>query len=566
MLARLAAAAVAAAAATVVCLNGAPLENATVDARYALRHAGPADGIVVVAIDDASIARLGAWPFRRREHARAIARLHAAGVRAIVYDVQFTEPSPHPSDDLALYHALGKAGGAVLATSTSDEAGRTRVLGGDDVLAEVHSRAGAANFDSDLIRRYPARVGRLESLALVTAERVGRPPAPFREAWIDFRSSVPTVSFEDLVAGRVPRSALAGRIAVVGATAPTLQDRHATPMDDAMAGPVVQANAIWTALHGNPLHDAPPWLPALEIALFALAIPLISLRLRPPLTFAATLTLAAIGLAVAQLAFDRGIVVPVAAPLAALAVSAVGTLIAAYASESRRRRRAAAYGHALELEVADRTRELRETQLEVLHRLSAAAERRDDETGAHLRRMSELCGRLARAAGLDDASAEEIERASLLHDVGKIGIPDDILHKPGRLTDSERAVMQTHTSIGAELLSDSSSPLLRTAEAIARTHHERWDGTGYPAGLAGEEIPLAGRIAAICDVFDALLTERPYKRAWTLEETLGYIGAERGRHFDPELATLFLAIADQPAGVRAPSQGASASTGIARPR
>jgi len=194
----------------------------------------------------------------------------------------------------------------------------------------------------------------------------------------------------------------------------------------------------------------------------------------------------------------------------------------------------------------------------VLQRLSAAAEHRDDETGAHLRRMSKLCGRLARAAGLDEESAEEIEQASLLHDVGKIGIPDDILHKPGRLTGDERAVMQTHTTIGAELLAGSSSPLLRTAEAIARTHHERWDGTGYPDGLIGEEIPLAGRIAAICDVFDALLTERPYKRAWSLEETLGYIDAERGRHFDPELAAIFLAIADQPASVRAPSHVGSA--------
>jgi adenylate cyclase len=203
VLARLAVATVAAAAAVVVCLNGAPLEDATVDARYALRQTGPADGIVVVAIDDASIARLGAWPFRRREHARAIARLDASGVRAIVYDVQFTEPSPHASDDLALYTALGEAGGAVLATSTSDEQGRTRVLGGDDVLAEVNSRAGAANFDGDVIRRYPARVGRLNSLALVTAERLGRAPAPFADAWIDFRSSVRTVSFADLVAGRI---------------------------------------------------------------------------------------------------------------------------------------------------------------------------------------------------------------------------------------------------------------------------------------------------------------------------------------------------------------------------
>jgi len=558
VLARLAVAAVAAIAATVVLLSGTRLENATVDARFALRHAGPADGLVVVAIDDASIGRLGAWPFRRREHARAIARLHAAGVRAIVYDVQFTEPSPHASDDLALYNALGEAGGAVLATSTSDDQGRTRVLGGDDVLAEIDSRAGAANFDSDVIRRYPARVGRLKSLAVVAAERLGHPPAPFGTAWIDFRSSVPTVSFADLVAGRVPRSALAGRIAVVGATAPTLQDRHTTAVSGSMPGPVVQANAIWTALHDNPLRDAPPWLLWAEIAVFALAIPLVSLRARPQLTVAATFALAAAAAGGAQLAFAHGLVVGVVAPLVALAVSAVGTLVGAYASEARRRRRASAYGRALEGEVRERTRELRETQLEVLQRLSAAAEHRDDETGAHLRRMSKLCGRLARAAGLDEESAEEIEQASLLHDVGKIGIPDDILHKPGRLTGDERAVMQTHTTIGAELLAGSSSPLLRTAEAIARTHHERWDGTGYPDGLIGEEIPLAGRIAAICDVFDALLTERPYKRAWSLEETLGYIDAERGRHFDPELAAIFLAIADQPASVREPSHVGSA--------
>jgi len=328
----------------------------------------------------------------------------------------------------------------------------------------------------------------------------------------------------------------------------------------------VQANAIWTALHGNPLRDPPPWLPPLAIALFALAIPLLSLRARTRQIAAATLALAVAALGGAQLAFAHGLVVPLAAPLVALAISSIGTLIAAYASETRRRRRAAAYGRELEREVRARTQELHETQLEVLQRLSAAAEYRDDETGSHLRRMSKLCGRLARAAGLGDETAEEIERASLLHDLGKIAIPDDILRKPGRLTDDERAEMQTHTTIGAELLAGSSSPLLRTAEAIARTHHERWDGTGYPAGLAGEQIPLAGRIAAICDVFDALLTERPYKRAWTLDETLGYIDAERGRHFDPELAAIFVAIADQRAGVRAPSHAPSASAGIARPR
>jgi putative two-component system response regulator len=185
---------------------------------------------------------------------------------------------------------------------------------------------------------------------------------------------------------------------------------------------------------------------------------------------------------------------------------------------------------------------LRTTQLEVLQRLSLAAEQRDNETGLHLKRMSLLCGRLARASGLAEPAAEEIEQASLLHDIGKIGIPDEILHKPGRLTDDERAVMQRHTTIGAELLAGSTSQLLRTAEAIACTHHERWDGTGYPAGMAGTEIPLAGRIAAICDVYDALLTERPYKAAWTVQAALAHIDRERERHFDPSLVDCFAAL------------------------
>jgi putative two-component system response regulator len=158
--------------------------------------------------------------------------------------------------------------------------------------------------------------------------------------------------------------------------------------------------------------------------------------------------------------------------------------------------------------------------------------------------MSRLCGRLARAAGLDEADAERIEQASLLHDVGKIGVADGILHKPGRLTPEEQAAMRRHTTTGAELLAGSSSPLLRTAEAIARTHHERWDGGGYPAGLRGEDIPLAGRIAAICDVYDALTSERPYKAAWTVEAALAYVREQGGAQFDPRLAATFVAMLD----------------------
>jgi putative two-component system response regulator len=155
--------------------------------------------------------------------------------------------------------------------------------------------------------------------------------------------------------------------------------------------------------------------------------------------------------------------------------------------------------------------------------------------------MSLLCGRLARAIGMSEADAERIEQASLLHDVGKIGLPDDILHKPGKLTPEERTVMQRHATIGADLLAGSPSPLLQAAEQIARTHHERWDGGGYPAGLRGEDIPLPGRIAAICDVYDALLSERPYKAAWTVEAALGHVASQSGKHFDPALVQVFLA-------------------------
>jgi CHASE2 domain-containing sensor protein len=542
-----------------------PIEDASVDVRFAVRGEQVVDDIVVVGIDDASIGELGAWPFRRTEHARAVDRLREAGAKAIVYDVQFTEPSENEEDDFALFDALGRAGGAVLATTTSDEEGRTDVLGGDELLAEIDSRAAAADFPTEwggVIRRFPERIGKLDSMAVVTGERVtGRrlPRSAFRDggAWIDFRGgpgTIPQISFADLVEGRVPASRLRGRVVVIGATAPTLQDRHAaaTSGDETMSGPEVQANAIWTAIHGSPLRDAPPWIPLLTIALLGLAVPVAGLRLRPLATLAAALVLAAGAAIAAQVAFGQGVVVAVAAPALALILGTAGTFVAGHALESRRRRRAAAYGAELEREVAARTREVRMTQLEILQRLSQAAEHRDNETGAHLRRMSDLCRRLALAVGMSEADAEHIGQASLLHDLGKIGLSDEILHKPGRLTPEERADMQRHTTIGAELLAGSASPLLQTAEVIARTHHEKWDGTGYPAGLSGEEIPFPGRIAAICDVYDALRSERPYKPAWTPLQTMEHVRAQRGSHFDPALVDAFLTLVGDE---DAPAQG-----------
>jgi putative two-component system response regulator len=154
--------------------------------------------------------------------------------------------------------------------------------------------------------------------------------------------------------------------------------------------------------------------------------------------------------------------------------------------------------------------------------------------------MSELCQRLALAAGMDAEEAELVRHASAMHDVGKIAIPDSILRKPGPLSEDEWELMKRHTTIGADLLAGSRSPVVQMGEVIARTHHERWDGTGYPAGLAGEDIPLVGRICAVADVFDALISVRPYKAAWTVEATLAEIARQSGRQFDPRLAALLL--------------------------
>jgi putative two-component system response regulator len=196
----------------------------------------------------------------------------------------------------------------------------------------------------------------------------------------------------------------------------------------------------------------------------------------------------------------------------------------------------------LERVVTDRTRDLQEAQIETLSRLARAAEYRDDETGQHTHRVGEIAAEVARALGLAEEFVETIRLAAPLHDIGKIGIRDAILLKPARLTPDEMAVMQTHTTLGANLLAGGQTPLLRLAEEIALTHHERWDGTGYPQRLIGDGIPLAGRIVAVADVFDALTHARTYKPAWPREAALTEIEGQRGRQFDPEVVEAFLRV------------------------
>jgi putative two-component system response regulator len=194
----------------------------------------------------------------------------------------------------------------------------------------------------------------------------------------------------------------------------------------------------------------------------------------------------------------------------------------------------------LDVRVRERTRELEETRTEMLERLGRAGEFRDDCTGQHARRVGELAGVLASAIGLSRAEAEIIRRAAPLHDIGKIGVPDSILLKPDRLTAEEFRVMMTHATLGSQILSGSQSDVLRCAEEIARSHHERWDGSGYPVGLKGDDIPLAARIVAVVDFYDALSSDRPYRKAWPREKIAAEIQRQRGVQFDPQIADKFL--------------------------
>ncbi|MGM0575055.1 MAG: HD domain-containing phosphohydrolase [Myxococcota bacterium] len=182
---------------------------------------------------------------------------------------------------------------------------------------------------------------------------------------------------------------------------------------------------------------------------------------------------------------------------------------------------------------------------ETVRRLGAAAEFRDPETGEHLERMSRYSALLAREVGLPPERCEQIRRAAPMHDVGKIGIPDEILLKPGRLTAEEYEAMKQHTVLGHRILTGSDAPLLELGAVIALTHHERWDGGGYPHGLEGSEIPIEGRLTAIADVFDALTSRRVYKDAFSIEKSLGILREGRGEHFDPDLVDLFFGVIDE---------------------
>ena len=184
--------------------------------------------------------------------------------------------------------------------------------------------------------------------------------------------------------------------------------------------------------------------------------------------------------------------------------------------------------------------QLQLAHIDLIQRLGRAAEYKDTDTGEHIARMSRYSKVLALAYGMSEYEAEQLKQAAPMHDVGKIGIPDSVLLKPGRLNENEYEHMKQHALIGAKILENSTSPLLQLAHTLALEHHEKWDGTGYPYGLKAEEISIEGRIVTIADVFDALTSKRPYKKAWSVEEAIDLLKDEAGKHFDPQLVDLFI--------------------------
>ena len=190
--------------------------------------------------------------------------------------------------------------------------------------------------------------------------------------------------------------------------------------------------------------------------------------------------------------------------------------------------------------VREQTLEIRSSREEISLRLLSASEHRDNETGAHVRRIGLYAAEMASLLGWGQDEVETINAASPTHDIGKIGVPDRILQKSGRLTEEEWAIMKTHTTMGANILRNSKVPFIQMGASIASSHHERWDGTGYPLGLKGKTIPMEARIVGLLDVFDALSNKRVYKRAWKEEDVIACLREEKGRHFDPELVDLFL--------------------------
>ncbi len=574
-----------------------------------LLRSGPAaatpDDVVVVDVDDRSLAEQGQWPWPRERIARLLAAVHAGQPRAVGIDFLFAEPDrTDPAGDTALAAELARGPDALgypflfdtPAPGTGCELPTLELVerrdpGAPPGLPEVATAAGvacnlpalteaarSAGFmnvrpDGDgVLRRVPLLIAFGEALypslglaTLRTAEGTGQAVlhlgaggteslalGPRRipldgngNLLVRFRGpshTFPYVSAADLLAGTTPPGRLTGRIVLLGTSAAGLQDLRATPFDSVTPGVEVHANIIHNILTGD-FIARPPWVRFTELALLvavgvlatvllarARALwSLLSLLLGLPLLAGATL-----------LAFRQGIYLSPLYP--GLAFFANFTLLTAFKQWREERW------------LAEKTRELAITQEATIEAIANVAETRDPETGGHIKRTQHYVRLLAEQVRhhprfrttLDDGYIDLLFLSAPLHDLGKVGVPDHILLKPGRLTEEEFEVMKLHTVYGKSILEQAEQRLggnsfLRLATEIAYGHQEKWDGSGYPRGLGGEEIPLSARIMAVADVYDALISTRPYKRPLPHEAALKYIRNGRGRHFDPDLVDAFLA-------------------------
>lgn len=588
-----------------------------------------AQQVVVVDIDDVSLAALGQWPWPRYRVASLIQRIHQAAPAAIALDILFPEPDraslltlqqTFKQDfgiDVAIggvppglmdndgwlgqqiaradvvgaryfYFDHGTPGVQPADTQPLRVAGRTDLLalqeatGVLDNTAPIARRTRSSGFvnqrldDDGVLRRLPllirhggqpqvglsvAAVMRAQGLrevqVLSTADgpvlQVGRHRLPMdTQGYATLRfeggpEAYPAVSAVALLAGQVPAEALRGKVVFVGTSAVGLKDVHTTAMHPAFPGLRIHALMAENLLQGR-FATTPPWGPALSLAaslatgLLMTAIFVMAIRI-PSLVAASAAVPALLLGGAAALLMHGGLLLPVAAPCLTAGLLFVVFFITRYALE---RRRALAW-----------RRQLENARQVTIESMASVAETRDPETGAHIKRTQHYVRAVAlqlRATGhhtalLTDEYIELLFISAPLHDIGKVGVPDHILLKPGRLTPEEMEQMKQHAEFGRKIIFSTSQRIdgdnfLTIAGDIAATHHEKWDGTGYPLGLAGQDIPLAGRIMAVADIYDALISRRCYKEPFSHARATQMMRELRGQTFDPVVLDAFFAIED----------------------
>lgn len=560
----------------------------------------------VITIDEVSMARFGQWPWPRDIMATLVERLHQNGATAVALDVLFAETERHTGDgDARLAQALARhpsvvghtivfdpnatAEGCVLHPLALVERQRGAWPPSDGVLhgsgaictlPALSRAAGASGFinvaaDPDgLLRRVPLllRLGNdiYPGLALAAARRAtGSGPVVLdaradgsitltigtRSVVLDARGRLlvhrsgpwPHISAVDVIEGRVPSSAVEGRVAFVGATAAGLRDLTATARDTAVPGVEIHA-ALAETLLGAAGYAPPEWAALAEVAAAVIVSLLLAIIATRRGLLAATIAAALLGWLLwwsAGALLRTGTVVSPTWALAAAVITLAGEGIARLDRERRR---------------ADRERRHRENaQRLIVQALTTLTETRDVATGLHARRTQEytrlLATALARRAPfrreLSDDRVVLLATLAPLHDIGKVGVADAVLRKPGLLTPEEQAEMRRHPDLGydsllraEELAGVHDDEVMALAKEIVRTHHERWDGSGYPRGLRASDIPLSGRIVAVVDTYDAMVSGRTYQDALPHEEAVALITQRRGTHFDPEIVDAFLDVAD----------------------